>query len=157
VHGACAGLGVSLALACHLIVAAESAYLLLAFVHIAVAPDAGAIPGLVARVGPARANELVMLGERLPAARALEWGLVNRVVADDEALPTARALAERLAGAPTVALATMKELVGACPPADLEAHLAHEAQAQQRHATTAHYAVGVAAFKEKRRPGFTGR
>ena len=156
VHGAVAGIGVSLALACDLIIAAESAYFLLAFVHIAVAPDGGAIPHLVARIGPARTNQLVMLGEKLPAATALEWGLVNQVVGDDDALTAARALAERLAAAPTVALATMKELVNASPPADLEDFLAREAHAQQRHASTADYAEGIAAFKEKRKPRFTG-
>jgi 2-(1,2-epoxy-1,2-dihydrophenyl)acetyl-CoA isomerase len=156
VHGATAGIGVSLALACDLIVAAESAYFLLAFVHIAVAADGGSIPHLVARLGPARTNQLVMLGERLPAATALEWGLVNQVVADDQALPAARALAERLAAAPTVALASMKELVNGCPPPDFAEFLAREAQTQQRHAATTDYAEGIAAFKEKRRPRFTG-
>lgn len=159
IQGACAGLGVSLALACDLLLAAESAYLLLAFVHLGVAPDGGSIPHLVGRIGPARTAQLVMLGEKLPATRALEWGLVNEVLPDDELPGAARALAERLAAMPTVALATMKELITAAPTAatDLPAFLAREAALQQRHATTADYAEGVAAFKEKRRPRFTGR
>jgi len=156
VHGAVAGLGVSLALACDMVLAAESAYFLLAFVHLGVAPDAGAIPHLVARIGPARTAELVMLGQRLPARQAHEWGLVNAVLSDDE-LPAAGAeLAARLAALPTVAIATMKELINASPPADLTAHVRREAELQQRHATTSDYAEGVAAFKEKRRPRFTG-
>jgi 2-(1,2-epoxy-1,2-dihydrophenyl)acetyl-CoA isomerase len=157
VQGAAAGLGCSLALACDMVVAAESAYFLLAFVHLGVAPDAGAIPHLVSRIGPARTAELVMLGERLPANKAHEWGVVNRVVADDALRDEAFALARRLAELPTVALATMKQLIAASPHADLAAHLALEAQLQQRHAATADYAEGVAAFKEKRRPRFRGR
>ena len=156
VQGAAAGLGCSLALACDLVVASESAYFLLAFVHLGVAPDAGAIPHLVARIGPARTAELVMLGERLPAAQAREWGVVNRVVPDDQLREEAFTLARRLATLPTVALATMKELIAASPPPDLATHLAREAQLQQRHATTADYAEGVAAFTERRPPRFTG-
>jgi 2-(1,2-epoxy-1,2-dihydrophenyl)acetyl-CoA isomerase len=157
VHGAVAGIGVSLALACDLVVAAESSYFLLAFVHIAVAPDGGAIPALVARIGPGRTAQLVMLGERLPAPVALEWGVVNALHPDDELGAAGEKLAARLAAAPTVAIATMKELINACPPADLERHLALEARLQQRHAATADYAEGVAAFKEKRPPRFSGR
>lgn len=157
VQGPCAGLGVSLALACDLVLAADDAFFLLAFVHLGVAPDGGSIPHLVARIGPARTAQLVMLGEKLHAPQALEWGLVNAVHPVGELADAAHALARRLAAAPTVALATMKQLIRESPPADLPAFLAHEAALQQRHATTADYAEGVAAFKEKRRPVFTGR
>jgi 2-(1,2-epoxy-1,2-dihydrophenyl)acetyl-CoA isomerase len=86
VNGPAVGIGCSLALCCDLIMAGESAYFLLAFVNIGLVPDGGSSVFVPARVGMARASELSMLGERLPAQRALEWGLINRVVAD-EALP----------------------------------------------------------------------
>lgn len=156
VHGAVAGLGVSLALAGDLVLAAESAYFLLAFVHLGVAPDAGAIPHLVARIGPARTAELVMLGRRLEAAEARDWGVVNAVHPDAKLLDAALALADRLAEGPTVALATMKQIIGASPPADLAAHVHWEAALQQRHATTSDYTEGVRAFSEKRPARFNG-
>jgi len=157
VNGVAAGLGCSLALACDLIVAAESAYFLQAFVRLGVVPDAGAAHHLAARVGRARAAELTMLGERLPAARALGWGVVNRVVPDAE-LPAAVAeLAERLAQGPTIALGNIKRVLdGPGGTEALAAQLELEATLQQQHATTADYAEGVAAFREKRPPQFHG-
>ncbi|HEV7790855.1 MAG TPA: enoyl-CoA hydratase/isomerase family protein, partial [Pseudonocardia sp.] len=101
VHGACAGIGASLALACDLILAAEDAYLMMAFVRIGVMPDGGISYFLAERVGLARAAQLTMLGERLPAATALSWGLVNELHPAAELLPAARALAARLAAGPT--------------------------------------------------------
>ncbi|WP_205698882.1 enoyl-CoA hydratase-related protein [Conexibacter sp. SYSU D00693] len=157
VHGPAAGLGVSLAAACDLVVAADSATFLLAFVHIAVMPDGGVLGHLAAKVGAGRAAELAMLGERLPAARAHAWGLVQRLVADDELHAEGLALAQRLAAMPTTALASIKEVLDRSRTLALEDAVALEAQVQQRHATTADYAEGVAAFKEKRRPRFVGR
>ena len=84
VNGPAVGIGCSLALCCDLIVAAESAYFLLAFVNIGLVPDGGSSLWLPTRLGMARAMELCMLGERLPAPKALEWGLINRVAADGQ-------------------------------------------------------------------------
>ncbi|MBO0849328.1 MAG: enoyl-CoA hydratase/isomerase family protein, partial [Pseudonocardia sp.] len=157
VHGACAGLGASLALACDLIIAAEDAYLLLAFVRIGVMPDGGATAFLAERVGLARAAELCMLGEKLPATKALEWGLVNAVHPVEALHSAARAVAERLAEAPTVALGSIKRALNAAAYPGLAEHVTLEADLQQRHASTADYAEGRAAFVEKRTARFAGR
>lgn len=157
INGPCAGVGASIALSCDLVIAADSAYFLLAFINLGLSPDGGVVPHLAAHIGPARTARLMMLGERLPATTALDWGLINEVHPDEQLPAATRELADRLAAAPTVAVATGKQLLAACPPADLAAHLAFEAQAQQRHASTADYIEGVAAFKEKRKPRFIGR
>jgi 2-(1,2-epoxy-1,2-dihydrophenyl)acetyl-CoA isomerase len=156
VHGACAGLGVSLAMSCDLVVAAEDAYLLLAFVRIGVMPDGGSTAFLAERIGLARAAELCMLGDKLPAGKALEWGLVNAVHPAEGLPAAARSLAERLAAAPTVALASVKLALNAAAHPSLAEHLALEADLQQRHAATCDYAEGRAAFGEKRPARFTG-
>lgn len=156
VHGAVAGLGASLALACDFVVGAESAYFLLAFVHLGVAPDAGSLPHLARRIGPTRATRLAMLGERLPAAQAAEWGLLSELVADEDLAEATSVLADRLAAAPTVALASIKQILDAADRLPMAELLAFEAATQQRHATTADYAEGVAAFTEKRRARFVG-
>ncbi|QJY47476.1 enoyl-CoA hydratase-related protein [Pseudonocardia broussonetiae] len=157
VQGACAGIGVSLALACDLVLAADDAYLLLAFVRIGVMPDGGATAFLAERVGLARAAELCMLGDRLPAERARDWGLVNAVhpVADLPAV--ARELAARLAAAPTVAIASTKRALAAATQRSLADHLELEAGLQQGHAATHDYAEGRAAFVERRPARFLGR
>lgn len=156
VHGACAGLGFSLALACDMIVAAESARFLLAFSRIAVMPDGGALTHLAARIGAARTNELAMLAEPLGAAQAATWGVINEVVPDVELPARAATLAAHLAEGPTVAFASIKRALSEARP-DLAAQLRFEAELQQRHGATADYAEGVAAFKEKRPTRFSGR
>ena len=157
VQGAAAGLGFSLALACDFVLAAESAFFTMAFVHRGLSPDGGALAQLVARIGRTRATQLAMLGERLPAARALEWGIVNELHPAEELHAAAHALAARLAAGPTVALASIKQALELAAAVDLAEQLALDAQRQQRHAATADYAEGVAAFKQKRAPRFSGR
>lgn len=156
VQGACAGLGVSLALSCDLLLAAEDAYLLLAFVRIGVMPDGGTTAFLAERVGLARAAELCMLGDRLPAETAHRWGLVNAVHPGEHLHAEAEALARRLAQAPTVALASTKQALGAAAQRRLADQLELEATLQQRHATTHDYAEGKAAFAQKRQAVFLG-
>ncbi|MGQ0624939.1 MAG: enoyl-CoA hydratase-related protein [Sporichthyaceae bacterium] len=157
VQGAAAGLGVSLALACDLVVMGESSYFLLAFVNIAVMPDAGVLRFLAERVGLARAAELAMLGERLPSAKAHEWGLANFVHPDDELQAAALALATRLANGPTVALANIKRTLNETTQSELAAQVEVEAHRQQDHASTLDWSEGRTAFAEKRKAVFTGR
>src|SRR5919106_2818706 len=157
VNGPAVGIGCSLALACDLVVAAESAYFLLAFVNIGLIPDGGSTAFVPARAGHARAVEMALLGERVPARQALDWGLVNRVVGDDELGTEARALVERVAAGPTVAYANAKRLLNRRLYSDLEGQLEAEAEAQREQGATADFLEGVVAFAEKRPPRFTGR
>lgn len=157
IQGAAAGLGCSLALSCDLLVAGESSYLLLAFVNVALMPDAGALRFLAERVGLARAAELCMLGERLPASKALKWGLVNRVVPDQEVSSEGMALAQRLAAGPTLALANIKKTLNETSQLTLAEQIAIEAGRQQEHGGSFDYAEGRTAFVDKREAQFQGR
>jgi len=113
VNGPAVGIGCSLALAADMIVASESAYFLLAFVNIGLGLDGGASATLAERVGHARAFEIAYLGERIPAATALDWGLVNRVVPDSELEVTVSALAAKLAAGPPGSYANIKRAINA--------------------------------------------
>jgi 2-(1,2-epoxy-1,2-dihydrophenyl)acetyl-CoA isomerase len=157
VNGPAVGIGCSLALACDLIVARESAYFLLAFVNIGLVPDGGSSLLVPERAGLARATEMAMLGERVPARQALEWGLVNRVVADDELQHHADELADRLAAGPTRSYAGTKRQLNAWQFARIEDQLALEASIQQEMASSRDFMEGVAAFVQKREPRFEGR
>jgi 2-(1,2-epoxy-1,2-dihydrophenyl)acetyl-CoA isomerase len=156
VNGPAVGIGCSLALAADLIVAAESAYFLLAFVNIGLVPDGGSTAFIPARIGYARAAEMAMLGERVPAAQALDWGLVNQVVPDDELEATSTALLERLANGPTRSYAGSKLLLNRRVYADLAGQLEAEADAQKGQGQSKDFIEGVIAFVEKRPPAFTG-
>lgn len=156
VNGPAAGIGCALALACDLVVAAESCYFMLAFVKIGLAPDGGASAFVAARAGLGRGLEMALLGEAIPAAQALEWGLANRVVPDAELRESVAELAAQLAAGPTRAYAAAKREFNAWAYAQLRAQLALEADEQQALAATRDNAEGVAAFLAKRPPLFEG-
>ena len=156
VNGPAAGVGCSLALACDLVIAAESAYMLLAFANIGLTIDGGASATLVARAGHTRAAEMAMLGERVPAEKALEWGLVNRVVPDAELEAAAGELLTRLASGPTGSYAATKRLLNERLLAGFEEQLDLEARLQQERAESADFVEGVLAFLQNRPPAFTG-
>jgi 2-(1,2-epoxy-1,2-dihydrophenyl)acetyl-CoA isomerase len=156
VNGPAVGIGCSLALACDLVLARESAYLLLAFVNIGLVPDGGSTCLVPARAGMGRAAELAMLGERLPARQAVEWGLVTRAVADDAFEAEVDALAERLATGPTRSYAGTKRALNAWLYAGMDEQLELEAAIQQEMAATGDFQEGVDAFREKRGARFTG-
>jgi len=156
VNGPAVGIGCSLALACDLVIARESAYFLLPFANIGLVPDSGSSLLVLARVGHARAAEMAMLGERVPAPQALQWGLINRVAADDAFDAEVDALAERLATGPTRSYAASKQALNRVLYPGIDAQLALEAELQHALARTGDFMEGVAAFAEKRDPAFSG-
>jgi 2-(1,2-epoxy-1,2-dihydrophenyl)acetyl-CoA isomerase len=155
VNGVAAGAGFSLALACDLRIAAESATFVQAFVRIGLIPDLASTYFLPRLIGPARAAELTMLGETVDAARALELGIVNRVVPDTELPAAAAELAGRLARGPR-SIGLTKRALEVSHENDLEAQLAVEERLQTEATTTSDFVEGVSAFLEKRRATFTG-
>jgi 2-(1,2-epoxy-1,2-dihydrophenyl)acetyl-CoA isomerase len=156
VNGPAVGIGCSLALCSDLILAAESAYFLLAFVNIGLVPDGGSSLFVPTRVGMARATELSMLGERLGAARALEWGLINRVVPDASLREEAAALAARLAAGPTRSYAGTKRQLNNWLYSRMEEQLELEARIQQEMAGSEDFVEGAMAFAQKRPARFSG-
>ncbi|MGH7865702.1 MAG: enoyl-CoA hydratase/isomerase [Candidatus Binataceae bacterium] len=156
VNGAAAGVGMSFAMMGDLIVCARSAYFLQAFRRIGLVPDGGSTWILPRLVGKARAMELSLLGERLPAEKALEWGLVNRVVEDAQLMAAAKELARDLADGPTVALSLIRRLYWNSSENSYEEQLNLERQLQRRAGHTRDFQEGVRAFVEKRPAKFTG-
>ncbi len=157
VRGPAAGIGCSLSLAVDFCVASAEAYFLQAFVNIGLVPDGGASWMLPRLIGRARAAEMMMLGERVPAAKALEWGMIHKVVADDALDTEALALATRLAAGPTVALGLMRQALGRALDSDYPTALQAEAEAQRTARASADSLEGGMAFLQKRKPAFTGR
>jgi 2-(1,2-epoxy-1,2-dihydrophenyl)acetyl-CoA isomerase len=156
VNGVAAGVGVSLALIADLTVAAESAYFLLAFRRIGLVPDGGATWMLPRLIGKARAMELMLLGEKLPARTAQEWGLINKCVSDSEVMSAAMEYARALADGPS-SLGLTRNLVWQSLESNFGGQLEAEAYAQGVAQGSADAAEGVAAFREKRPAKFTGR
>ncbi|MEV6104048.1 enoyl-CoA hydratase-related protein [Streptomyces sp. NPDC051940] len=157
VNGTAAGLGAHLALACDLVLAAESARFIEVFVRRGLVPDGGGAYLLPRLVGPQRAKELMFFGDALSAAEAEHIGLVNQVVPDAELAKTARDWAERLASGPTRSLALAKQLVNASLESTREAAFAAEALAVEAAMTTQDAQEGVRAFVERRSPRYEGR
>jgi len=156
VNGPAAGAGASLALAGDLVVAAQSAYFLLAFVNIGLVPDAGSSLFVPARVGFTRAAELAMLGEPVPAPRAADIGLINASWPDDDFAKNAEALLLRLSNGPTRSYAGAKRELNHWVYSRMAEHLALEASIQGEMSKSKDFAEGVAAFLEKRPARFTG-
>jgi 2-(1,2-epoxy-1,2-dihydrophenyl)acetyl-CoA isomerase len=156
VNGPAAGIGCSLALACDLIMAGESAFFGLAFVNVGLMPDGGSTAFVPPAVGRARAFQMALLGERVSSARALEWGLVNWVYPDDRLMDEANELTERLAAGPTRSYASSKRALNQFIYGDLDAQLDLEAELQHALGRTKDFLEGAAAFVEKRAPAFTG-
>jgi 2-(1,2-epoxy-1,2-dihydrophenyl)acetyl-CoA isomerase len=156
VNGPAVGIGCSLALACDLIMAAESAFFGLAFVNIGLMPDGGSTAFVPPAVGRARAFQMALLGERIPAPQALEWGLVNWVYPDDRLMDEAETLVQKLAAGPTRSYASSKRALNQFIYGDLDAQLGLEAELQHALGRTKDFVEGTMAFVEKRAPAFTG-
>ena len=156
INGAAAGVGCSIALMGDIIIASESAYFMQAFRRIGLVPDGGSTYLLPRLIGRARAMEMALLGEKLPAAKALDWGLINRVVPAESLMSEAATLANELANGPTTSLSLLRNLIWDSADNDLAQQMHAERVAQRTAGRTKDFAEGVRAFLEKRPAKFTG-
>lgn len=156
VNGVAAGAGMSLALAGDIVIAGESASFAQSFTRVGLVPDAGSSWFLPRAIGEGRARAMALLGKRIGARDALAMGLVWEVVPDDQLASAAAALASELAGLPTLALAATKRLYQGVSARSLSEQLDREAEAQAAAARTRDFREAVAAFRDKRKPVFTG-
>jgi 2-(1,2-epoxy-1,2-dihydrophenyl)acetyl-CoA isomerase len=156
VNGVAAGAGMSLALACDIVLAAESARFTMAYTRVGLSPDGSATYSLPRIVGPKRALDLILTNRLLSAQEAADWGIVSRVVPDDQLLDEARQLAAQLAAGPTAAFGRSKQLLERAWTETLETQLEAEGRAIADSTRTADAREGITAFLEKRPPKFTG-
>jgi len=157
VNGVAAGAGANIALACDLVIAAKSASFIQAFCKIGLIPDSGGTYFLPRLVGTARAMGLALLGDKLPAQQAADWGLIWKCVEDADLAATVDALLAQLAQAPTRGLVATRRALHGSSGATLEAQLDLERDLQRELGNSADYREGVAAFLAKRAPQFTGK
>ena len=155
VHGPAAGVGVSLALACDIVLASEKAYFLLAFTKIGLMPDGGASALVAASIGRARAMKLALLAERLPASEAYDAGLVSAVYAPDELTAAVDDVIATLSTGPAIALRKTKQAINAATLTELEAAFARETEGQLALLASKDFREGTKAFQQRRRPTFT--
>ncbi len=156
VNGPAAGVGCSLALAGDFVLAGKSAYFLQAFVNIGLVPDGGSTWLLARAIGRARATRMMMLGEKIGAEQAEDWGLIYKCVDDAALMDEARALAEKLANGPTLALATMKANINQSLDGSLQQVMLAEAEGQRLAGASDDAKEGGMAFLEKRKAEFKG-
>jgi 2-(1,2-epoxy-1,2-dihydrophenyl)acetyl-CoA isomerase len=157
VHGACVGIGLTLALGADLCLAAENARFIGAFMQRSLVPDAAAARLLPRIIGYSRAREFLLLGQTIDADEARTLGMVSRIVPSDELVAAADAAAREFAAMPTVAVGYTKQLLNRSFELDLESFLFEERMIQAMLSTTADKAEGIAAFREKRPPHYSGR
>ncbi len=157
VNGAAAGVGCSIGLCGDFVIAGKSGYFLQAFVNIGLVPDGGASWMLPRLVGKARATEMMMLGEKISPEKALDWGMIYKVVEDADLQAEARALATRLANGPTLAYATMRRNILVAMENSYSEQLLAEAEGQRIAGSSEDAAEGGMAFLQKRKPEFKGR
>ena len=157
VNGPAAGVGCSMGLSGDFVLAGRSAYFLQAFVNIGLVPDGGSTWLLTKTIGKARATQMMMLGERIGAEQAEQWGLVYKAVDDDKLMDEALVLATRLAAGPTVSLSTMRRNIMIALDGTLDQVLRAEAEGQRIAGGSEDAREGGLSFLEKRKPAFTGR
>lgn len=157
VNGVAAGAGANIALACDMVLAAQSAKFIQSFAKVGLVPDAGGTFALPRLLGPARAMGLALTAHPLPAQQAEEWGLIWKALPDAELMTEARTLTAQLAEGPTLGLARTKAAIQAGTEAGMEAQLQLEAQYQRECGQSADYAEGVTAFLQKRPPHYEGK